>query len=347
LPVAWPLELGHWVLEWLMRFLHFLDAAPLAVWRQHAPMPWTLPLAMAGVAWLLLPAGFPARWLGALLLLPMFVVEPARPAVGEARVTVLDVGQGLAVVLETHSRTLLYDTGPQYGPDADAGSRVVVPVMRGEGIARLDTMVVTHNDLDHSGGALSALAAMPVDLVLSSLVSTHPINAHAPDHQRCVAGQRWEWDGVWFEMLYPAAVDYGTTTKVNDLSCVLRMQSAHGTILLTGDIEKSAEAVLRARSTFARRRAGCSAPWQRHFFHACLRRSSRAVGYGIHRGLPQPLRPPARRRGGALHRRRQQGDAHRRDGCDYLRLHRTGYGHGRLPDFPRALLEGTMMFTGR
>jgi competence protein ComEC len=248
LPVAWPLELGHWVLEWLMRFLHFIDAAPLAVWRQHAPMPWTLPLAVAGVAWLLLPAGFPARWLGALLLVPMFAVEPARPATGEARVTVLDVGQGLAVVLETHAHTLLYDTGPQYGPDADAGSRVVVPVLRGAGIARLDSMVVSHNDQDHSGGALSVLAAMPVDQVLSSLAANNPINTHAPDHQRCQGGQAWQWDGVSFAMLHPDAADYGTTTKINDLSCVLRMQSAHGTLLLTGDIEKSAEAVLLARA---------------------------------------------------------------------------------------------------
>jgi competence protein ComEC len=242
LPVAWPLELGHWILEWLMWFLHAMDALPLAVWRQHEPLGWTLPLAMAGVAWMLLPAGFPSRWPGALLLLPMFLLEPARPEEGAASITVLDVGQGLAVVIETRSHTLLYDTGPQYGPDVDAGSRVVTPVLRGTGIARLDTMVVSHNDLDHSGGALSVLGAMPVDLVLSSLAATHPIHARAALHQRCVAGQSWVWDGVAFDMLHPTRADYAAPGKVNDLSCVLRVKTAHGAMLLTGDIEKGAEA---------------------------------------------------------------------------------------------------------
>ena len=247
-PVAWPLELGHWVLIGLMAFLHALDALPVSVWRQHAPMPWTVPLAIAGASWLLLPRGFPARYLGAVLLLPMFLVEPDRPAMGDARITVLDVGQGLAVAVATHEHLLLYDTGPQYGPDADAGSRIVVPVLRASGMARIDTMVVTHNDLDHAGGALSVLNALPVDLVLSSLATPHPVRDRAVLHQRCQAGQRWNWDGVEFSMLHPSAAAYGAKSKVNDLSCVLRVATARGAMLLTGDIEKSAEAELVARA---------------------------------------------------------------------------------------------------
>lgn len=246
-PLAWPLQLGHWVLEGLMWFLHAVDGLPLAVWRQHEPPAWTLPVAMLGVLWMLLPSGIPARWVGALLLLPMFALEPARPQQGAARMTVLDVGQGLAVVVETHTHALLFDTGPQYGPDIDAGGRVVAPVLLGSGIAHLDTMIVSHNDLDHSGGALSVLQALPVGEVVSSLAETHPINQRAASHRRCHAGEHWDWDGVAFEILYPAAGDYATVTKVNDLSCVLRVSTAGGSVLITGDIEKGAEAALLAR----------------------------------------------------------------------------------------------------
>jgi competence protein ComEC len=247
MPFAWPLELGHWVLEWLMRFLHLLDTLPYAVWHQHAPLPWTLPLAVAGIAWLLLPAGFPARYLGAALLLPMFMLEPPKPGPGAARITVIDVGQGLAVLVETREHVLLYDTGPQYGPEADAGSRVVVPVLRGGGIDRIDTMIVSHNDSDHSGGALSVLDAMPVGLVLSSLAVTNPIHDRAALHERCLAGQAWTWDAVEFSILNPTAGDYAPRTKVNNLSCVLRVRTAHAAALFTGDIEKGAEQAMLIR----------------------------------------------------------------------------------------------------
>jgi competence protein ComEC len=246
-PLAWPLQLGHWVLEGLMWFLHALDGLPIAVWRQHEPLAWTLPVAMLGVLWMLLPSGIPARWAGALLLLPMFVLEPARPQEGAARMTVLDVGQGLAVAVETRTHTLLFDTGPQYGPDIDAGGRVVAPVLLGSGIARLDTMIVSHNDLDHSGGALSVLQALPVGEVLSSLAETNPINQRAASHRRCFAGEHWDWDGVAFDILYPAVEDYATVAKVNDLSCVLRVSAAGTSALITGDIEKGAEAALLTR----------------------------------------------------------------------------------------------------
>jgi competence protein ComEC len=251
-PLAWPLQLGHWVLEALMWFLHALDRLPLAVWRQHEPLAWTLPLAMLGVLWMLLPAGIPARWTGVWLLLPMFALEPARPQAGMARMTVLDVGQGLAVAVETHSHTLLFDTGPQYGPDIDAGGRVVAPVLLGSGIARLDTMIVSHNDLDHSGGALSLLQAMPVGEVLSSLAESHPINQRAASHRRCLAGEHWDWDGVAFDILSPTADDYATVAKVNDLSCVLRVSTPGSSALITGDIEKGAEAALLARGAVLR-----------------------------------------------------------------------------------------------
>ena len=95
--------------------------------------------------------------LGIVALLPLFVVRPAPPPPGAFRMTVLDVGQGLAVVVTTHRHALLYDTGPRYTDDADAGGRIVAPFLRAAGVRRLGGMIVTHQDSDHCGGALTLL----------------------------------------------------------------------------------------------------------------------------------------------------------------------------------------------
>jgi competence protein ComEC len=160
--------------------------------------------------------------------------------------TVLDVGQGLAVVVETHSHALLYDTGPRYTETADAGGRIVAPFLRAAGIARLGGLIVSHQDSDHSGGALSLLQTVPVDWVASSLPEDHPIHTQrqsdADGNLRCEAGQRWEWDGVRFEIMQPAAEHYAQANiTTNDLSCVLRIESPHGSGLLPGDLEARGE----------------------------------------------------------------------------------------------------------
>jgi competence protein ComEC len=182
-------------------------------------------------------------------LLPLFVVLPARPEPGAFRMTVLDVGQGLAVVVATHRHTLLYDTGPRFTDDADAGNRIVAPFLRAAGIARLGGMVVTHQDADHSGGALSLLSAVPVDWLATSLPDDNAILARRAEDGgtalRCVAGQRWEWDGVRFAVLHPPPAYYALPgLKTNDLSCVVRVDSHYGSALLTGDIEARSEAEL-------------------------------------------------------------------------------------------------------
>jgi competence protein ComEC len=124
---------------------------------------------------------------------------------------------------------------------------VVVPVLRGAGVFRLDTLIVSHNDSDHSGGAVSVLEAMPVDLTLSSLTVPNTLREKAALHERCQAGQQWQWDGVRFAVLYPDAADYTGKSKSNNVSCVLRLETAGGSALFTGDIEKDAEARLLAR----------------------------------------------------------------------------------------------------
>lgn len=243
LPFDLPLTLAHQLLAWLMAFIEWLADLPLAVWQQHAPPAWAVAPALLGCAWLLLPRGFPARWNGVVLMLPLVLVAPARPAAGELRLTVLDVGQGLAVHAQTASHDLVYDTGPQFSPDANSGNRILLPYLRAAGVRRLDGLVLTHADKDHTGGAHALIDGLPVAWILSALPPEHPLH-EAPGHRPCANGQTWEWDGVRFEMLHPQAADQARRRKSNDLSCVLKISAAQGSVLLTGDIETLAEQAL-------------------------------------------------------------------------------------------------------
>ncbi|TMH42508.1 MAG: DNA internalization-related competence protein ComEC/Rec2 [Betaproteobacteria bacterium] len=249
LPFDWVLELGHAILDILMATLEWLAALPSAVWHQHAPLAWTVPLALAGIAWMLLPRGFPARWLGAPLVLPLFAVSPPSPGAGGLWITVLDVGQGLAVIARTERHALLYDAGPAFNAFSDSGSRVILPYLRGEGIDGLDALVVSHDDRDHSGGAGSVLEAMPVGLLWSSLSPDHALLAAPAWRAPCVAGRKWLWDGVSFEFLHPSPEALESrAARANNRSCVLRIEAPAGRVLLTGDIERDAERELLLRA---------------------------------------------------------------------------------------------------
>jgi competence protein ComEC len=242
IPLDWVAHAAHLVMAFCMLLLRALSDLPDAVWQQHAPAAWTVPMALAGALWMLLPKGFPARWVGAMSLLPLFLSLPEKLSQRELRVAVLDVGQGLAVVLRTREHALLYDTGPAFSDQIDAGGRIVVPYLRAAGVSRLDGMIVSHDDSDHSGGALSILQAMPVEWLASSLPQDHAIRMAAPRSRLCSAGERWVWDGVSFEFLHPQAREYNEAdTKDNDRSCVLRVVSPYGSVFVPGDIEKRSE----------------------------------------------------------------------------------------------------------
>ncbi len=245
LPLDWIAHTAHLIMAFCMLLLQALSELPDAVWQQHAPPVWAVPIGIAGALWMLLPRGFPARWIGTLMMLPLFLWWPAKLAPGELRVTVLDVGQGLAVVVRTREHALLFDTGPAFTEQIDAGGRIVVPYLRAVGARRLDGMIVSHDHSDHSGGALSVLQAIPVDWLASSLPLDHAISKAATHSLLCGAGERWQWDGVFFEFLYPRLADYNDSgAKRNDRSCVLRIVSPYGSILLPGDIEKRSESQL-------------------------------------------------------------------------------------------------------
>ncbi|MBY0577288.1 MAG: DNA internalization-related competence protein ComEC/Rec2 [Gallionellaceae bacterium] len=245
LPLDVPLWLAHIVMDCTMAPLEWLNALPQAVWTQHAPPAWSIATGMLGTLWILLPRGFPARWLGFLLLLPMFLNAPEPPAHGALRLVIFDVGQGLSVAAQTRCHALLYDTGPDFSGDADSGNRILVPALRALGIAGLDGLILTHDDLDHTGGAASIMQAMPVSWLSSSLPDDQPLLKLANNRQHCIDGQHWNWDGVDFEMLHPDAASYADD-KIhnNNRGCVLRISIGNQNILLAADIEKNSEARL-------------------------------------------------------------------------------------------------------
>jgi len=254
--LAWALDLAHALLVPLLDFLRWLADWPGALWQQHAPPPWAVPLALLGAVWLLLPRGFPARWLGLVLFLPLFFIYPLRPAPGALMLTVLDVGQGQAVHVQTATHDLMFDTGPDFGGTADAGSRILVPYLRAAGVMRLDKLIVSHADRDHAGGAEALLAAVPVADFLTSMQDSALTGRQwdgTAAGRRCVDGESWEWDGVRFRILHPAAADYAGKRPSNAMSCVLMLESVHGRVLIPGDLEGRAETEFLARHGAAAR----------------------------------------------------------------------------------------------
>jgi competence protein ComEC len=182
------------------------------------------------------PPGWPARGLGAVALLPLLVWPGERPSEGELWVTALDVGQGSAVVLETRDHAWLYDAGPRYSTDADAGERVVLPYLRSRGIAALDGMVVSHLDQDLSGGAAAVLRGIEVRQVLSSIPTRHAALGGREAVERCEAGDTRQSGTMSLQFLHPPAQDYGRRASTNAMSCVVRVQAGSVALLLTGDI---------------------------------------------------------------------------------------------------------------
>jgi competence protein ComEC len=242
IPIDLLLQCAHFAMSGCMVLLEWLEGLPAAVWQQHAPPPWTIVVALAATALLLAPRGLPARWLGMAGLVPLVTVAPAALQAGSVEVVVLDVGQGVAALVRTERHALLYDTGPQFGPAADSGSRIIAPYLRAAGVRRLDGLIVSHDDDDHWGGAASVLQALPVDWLLTSLPDLDPLVVRAEPALRCAAGQSWEWDGVRFEVLHPARASYDDPgVKDNDRSCVLAIDAPGGRVLLPADIERRSE----------------------------------------------------------------------------------------------------------
>ncbi len=234
IPLDFLAAAAHAVVAVVMAALSWLGQLPQPVWHGARPAWPALLLALFGVAVLLAPRGWPARWLGLVMFLPLLFPRIERPEPGDYWLDMLDVGQGLAVVVRTAGHTMVYDAGPRYASGEDAGARVLAPFLFGQGVGRLDGMVISHADNDHSGGAASLSASHAPVWQLSS--------APLPGARLCTAGQTWQWDGVRFEVLHPPRRYFDLSGfSENDLSCVVKVSGRHGSTLLTGDIERLAE----------------------------------------------------------------------------------------------------------
>ena len=208
------------------------------------PTPILFALAVGGALWLLAPVGR-LRWFGALPLCALAFAPPIAIPPGDAEVITLDVGQGSAIVVRTANRTLVYDAGPRRGK-FDSGAEVVLPFLRGRGWQRIDALVVSHDDSDHSGGAESILRASPDTIFYSSLPTAKARNLSAKA-ARCESGIGWRWDGIDFLFLHPSAADYRARREDNDMSCALLIRTRDSAALLTGDLSGEFEEELLAR----------------------------------------------------------------------------------------------------
>ena len=227
------------LMGWVWGFLVQVGSWPWASVTLGTPPAWVIGLAAAGAVAATAIHSLQRRWLAWIALLPIFLVKPPRVGYGGVAVDVLDVGHGLAVLVETRSHTLLYDAGPLYRSGFDTGKDIVLPAMRAKGWQSLDVILVSHGDSDHAGGAASVATAFPAARVIMGP------DVSLPGGTTCEAGQSWTWDGVVFLMLHP---DPDFPYRGNDSSCVLRIGAPAGSILLTGDIEAAGERVLVSQS---------------------------------------------------------------------------------------------------
>jgi competence protein ComEC len=229
----------------LMRILAFLSQPNWAAITMHTPEPIAFWLAIAGIICLLLPVAIPRRHWAWLTLLPLCFPAHATPALGEAKVEVIDIGQGLSVLIRTAHHSVLFDTGPRW-QGGDAGQTTIVPILKSQGIVRLDQLILSHPDSDHVGGAESVAQAVTIQHTLAGFDRPHSLP--------CLQGQKWNWDQVQFEFVYPRPQSPETeispyqdrrhrqqSHQRNNHACVLKVSTGSHSVLIPADIEADAE----------------------------------------------------------------------------------------------------------
>ncbi len=230
-------QLAALAIDFLFKGLELVDGTFLSQFHPAEIPTGLLILSFVGSLYLFLPKGFPARWLGAMLILPAVLFTPDKINQGEFSYTLLDVGQGMASVLQTTSHTLIYDTGTRASDNFDIGKLVVIPYLRSKGVSKVDTLLISHEDIDHRGGAKYIYEKMTVADVISSDSGVLEGIKVRP----CETGKKWQWDNVDFEILSPP-LNYPHND--NNRSCVLKVSNGYHSLLLTGDIQKPTEKYL-------------------------------------------------------------------------------------------------------
>ncbi|MGQ9660560.1 MAG: DNA internalization-related competence protein ComEC/Rec2 [Thermochromatium sp.] len=235
----WPLRLVAAGLGGCLRGLEWLAALPWATIQLPARPLWVWISALLGAVLLLAPRGLPGRWQGLVLMLPLVAARPQAPGWGEVWFSLLDVGHGQAIVIETQGGSLVYDAGPVYPGGFDTGAAIVAPFLQTRGIQRLNRLILSHADRDHVGGAAGLLARVPADDILTG----EPDRLGWDSARPCLAGETWNWSGVDFRLLYPDRVGY----EGNEASCVLEIRVGGRSILVTGDASTRTEGRLLKR----------------------------------------------------------------------------------------------------
>lgn len=253
------LRLAAQLMEFVFVVLRWLATADLIFTAARAPSAIALFGALVGVAVLLSPMTWRLRLLGLAWLAPLLMPPSSAPPADGLDLHVLDVGQGLAVVVRTHSHSLLFDAGPSWSNGNDAGASIVVPMLHRQGIAQIEKVLISHHHLDHAGGLIGVLRAMP---------AAHVMGDHGYlkfDSEPCKTGQHWRWDEYDLQILHPSdsTGDVGSensrrtasrgrfthgANSGNDGSCVLRISGPGGSVLLPADIEVRTEEKLLSRS---------------------------------------------------------------------------------------------------
>ncbi len=228
-------------LAWYLQLLAALPFATVSV--AQAPL-WAGAAGIFGGLLLAMPWPWRLRLMGAPLMLPVLLWQAPRPPEGQFELLAADIGQGNAVLVRTATHTLVFDAGPRFSRDSDAGHRVLVPLLRALDTP-VDMLMLSHRDSDHVGGAQAVLAMHPQAALVSSMEDDHELQA-VRKASRCVAGQHWRWDGVDFDVLHPQLQDYAVSHKSNTMSCTLRISNGAQSALLVGDIEQAQEARLVA-----------------------------------------------------------------------------------------------------
>jgi competence protein ComEC len=244
---------AHYLMQTLMHILGYLAQPSWAAITITAPDTPSLWVSIAGILCLLIPLSIPHRQWAWLSLLPVCFPAHATPISGEARVEVLDIGQGLSVLIRTAHHTVLFDTGPRW-QGGDAGQTTIVPILKSQGIFSLDQLILSHPDSDHVGGADSVAKAIAIQHTFTGF--------DHPNSVGCSQGQHWIWDQVQFEFLYPRPeTPSSDSTRLssrqrshqrNNHACVLRVSSGQHSVLIPADIEAAAEEELVEESKSAR-----------------------------------------------------------------------------------------------
>ncbi len=296
---GWAWRAAAWCFDVSWPLFQWLADSGLALWWLPEARWFALPLALLGAFWCLLPRGVPGKGLALLLWLPLLWPARGLPAPGEAELVMLDVGQGLSVLVRTAHHSLLYDMGPAKPEGFDAGERVGVPSLRALGVHRLDAAIVSHADNDHAGGFAAIQRAFPLPVAYS------PADSGVVGTQPCLAGRSWQWDGVDFRFLHPPRY---FPYLDNESSCVLRVETAHGVVLLTGDIGEVVErdlvrrdaAALRADVVLAAHHGSNGSSDPAFIAATAAKQVLVSAGYGNRYGHPHPSAVARWTRAGAV-----------------------------------------------